>query len=75
MSITRIPSSGIADGAITQQKLATGVLAIGNLSGVDLTTAPTNGQALVYDSVTNTWKPGGGANAQDLISPFLLMGA
>jgi hypothetical protein len=54
MSITKIPPSGIDTQALS------GVLdiSIGNLTEVDLTVAPSNGQALVYNSTSSTWKPG-----------------
>jgi hypothetical protein len=35
-----------------------GSSALADLTDVDLTTAATNGQALVYDTATSTWKPG-----------------
>ena len=39
-------------------KLADANKSIGMFSDVDLTATPTNGQALVYDSGSQTWKPG-----------------
>ena len=39
-------------------KIADANKSIGMFSDVDLTATPTNGQALVYDSGSQTWKPG-----------------
>lgn len=66
MLTTKIPPSGID----TQALSGALDISIGNLTEVDITVAPTNGQALVYNSTSNTWKPGtvsggssGGASA------------
>lgn len=74
MALTKIPPSGIDTTALGE---ILGGGSIGSLADVDFTTTPTNGQTLVYDIATDTWKPGtsGGISAQDLLSPFLLMGA
>ena len=39
-------------------KIADANKSFGMFSDVDLTATPTNGQALVYDSGSQTWKPG-----------------
>lgn len=75
MSVTRIPPSGIDTQALS------GVLdiSIGNLTEVDLTVAPTNGQALVYNSTSSTWGPGnvsggGGSSTAATVGYSLVFG-
>ena len=57
-------------------KLADANKSIGMFSDVDLTATPTNGQALVYDSGSQTWKPGdvqsgGGGGGGSGVTNFL----
>ena len=54
MALTKIPPSGINTQALDEVL----DISIANLTEVDFTVAPTNGQALVYDSTTDTWKAG-----------------
>jgi hypothetical protein len=43
-------------------------LGLGDLSNVDFSTPPTNGQTLAYDSTSGTWKPSTAASGSDGLS-------
>lgn len=61
-----VPAPGIGDGIVwngvnwvNSPDVGGGVETLGELSDVDLdTTPPSDQQALIYDDLTNTWKPG-----------------
>lgn len=56
---TRINEFNIQDEALAAiAALAANSVTIADLSDVDLTTSPTDGQALVYDTATSKWMPG-----------------
>lgn len=40
------------------------------INGIDLSTTPTNGQSLTYDSTTKTWKPGSGGTGDMLAATY-----
>jgi len=55
--------SGTNDGDVLQWRQSSsawsvGALSIGHLFDVDLTTPPANGQVLIYDAASLSWKPG-----------------
>jgi hypothetical protein len=73
----------LADGQLTAADLgALATVALSNLTDVDLTTPPTNAQALVYDVSMNKWRPGsvasggggGGGNTAAAVGYSLIFG-
>jgi len=69
----------IHDGTTAGGHAVGGVSSLSALTDVNLTTPPTNGQTLVYDSASNEWKPGaasggGGGGASYTVNRFLSSG-